>query len=173
MDRITICARTGGVPLFDQIWSWKEDQKKPQTTSALIQFFYQFAKDVGGGSKYTRRTKRIQHTEVKVCSERKNHFHPIHSHSLLDIIRIQFSRPDPPNNASLKKRTYPSAYPRFQQQRQTFRVSTIHALYQINNDFHSPWKTHLYILIISILFSVPLRLPLLLKRLKCIVHIMN
>jgi hypothetical protein len=50
MDRITICSRTGGVPLYDQIWTWKEDQKKPSTTSTLIQFFYQFAKDVGGGS---------------------------------------------------------------------------------------------------------------------------
>jgi hypothetical protein len=44
-----------------------------------------------------------------------------------DILRIQFSRSDPPTNITLKKRTYPTAYPRYginiQQQRQAFKVN--------------------------------------------------
>lgn len=56
MERITVVERGTFTPLFDWcVGRWKEDARQPRDAAALLQFFYQFAKDMQGGGQAWRR----------------------------------------------------------------------------------------------------------------------
>jgi hypothetical protein len=50
MYRILILDRASFCPLFDLSVGWKADQRSAASAAPLIQFFFQFAKDINGGS---------------------------------------------------------------------------------------------------------------------------
>lgn len=46
MQRLSVVDKRSGAPLFDRIWSWKEDQQDPSAAAKIIQLFFHFAKEV-------------------------------------------------------------------------------------------------------------------------------
>jgi len=47
--RISILDKICGCPLYDKVYKWKEDQKSPSSIAGLVQFFYQFAREIDNG----------------------------------------------------------------------------------------------------------------------------
>lgn len=47
--RLTVQDKLSGAPLFDKIWKWKQDQKSPGSMSSLVQFFFQFSRELDKG----------------------------------------------------------------------------------------------------------------------------
>lgn len=73
MERISILERVSYTPLFDWcIGSWKEDTRQPRDASALVQFFYQFARDIQGGS---QKTHSNTHTRTHAHAYKERHTH--------------------------------------------------------------------------------------------------
>eukprot|EP01006_Ploeotia_vitrea_P010658 TRINITY_DN27648_c0_g1_i1.p1 TRINITY_DN27648_c0_g1~~TRINITY_DN27648_c0_g1_i1.p1 ORF type:complete len:188 (+),score=93.11 TRINITY_DN27648_c0_g1_i1:46-609(+) len=51
MHRVNVYDKATGIPLYDRVWKWKdqEEQKSPGTVTGLVQFFYQFAREIDKG----------------------------------------------------------------------------------------------------------------------------
>jgi len=91
MERICGCA------LFDKVWKWKDDQKSPTACVGLVQFFYQFAREIDKGEV----SKVIFEGHANTVSSNRNKLYPYNNRSLKTSSKKATLRPKPDDTVEM------------------------------------------------------------------------